>query len=73
MASKKHLGLNIPDEASERLDALAAKLNMPLTDLVRNALVEYAQKHGEPLTLDDLRIGQWGGRRVVPPLEQEEG
>jgi predicted DNA-binding protein len=71
MPDKKQIGIYVPEKSKARLEALANRLEMSLSDFFREAVAKYSQDHGENITADDLRVGEWGGRRIVPPLERD--
>lgn len=58
--------LNVPTNknAADRLATIANKLEFAgVSDLVRAALADYCQRHGQPITVEELSPGQWGGSR----------
>ncbi len=53
----------IPVEAHERLEKFAKRRGANISGIVRIALVEYLRKEGEDIDIDDLLVGEWGGKR----------
>lgn len=61
---KKRVPFDVPEEAHDKLRRIAAELQIgSVAELMRIALVDYCNRHGADLTVDELSLGQWGGHR----------
>lgn len=63
MSDKKMAGALVPTETHEKIERFAMKRGANVGGIVRVALAEYLQKHGESITIDELNVGKWGGNR----------
>jgi hypothetical protein len=66
------LSFEAPPSGHKKVLDFAKEIDLPLTDVLRSAVVEYMTTRGKLITLDELRFGEWGGARGEPKKEGTE-
>jgi hypothetical protein len=69
---REEISAFVPRAGYDKVAKFAEKLGIPITDVVRRAIVGYMQQHDEEITVDDLTFGGWGGARPRPKREGQE-
>lgn len=61
---KKRIPFDMPTPAHNKLADIADKLGFKtVTDLMRAAVADYCEQHGQPLTVEEMSLGPRGGYR----------
>lgn len=63
MTDYKALNALVPEKGHQKVDKFAKQRGMTLSNLIRLAVVEYINRHGGKISVQELSTGEWGGWR----------
>lgn len=71
MVKKKRIPFDVPEAAHDKLAGIAKRLGFTSsTELIRASLADFCQHRGEAITVEEMSLGQWGGRREPSDTER---